>query len=164
MKEIELKIRHYPDKILREKARWVKELTPQHRQILEKMAQIMYESKGIGLAAPQVGISERMIVADIGDKLYKLINPKVIFSSGSQINEEGCLSVPGFSVKVKRPAKIKLQAQDENGCFLEMDASGLLACVFLHEIDHLNGKLIVDYASFLERIKIKRALKNLDAK
>ncbi len=144
---------------MRKKSLLVKEITLRHQNILSQMAQLMYEGNGVGLAAPQAGINEMMIVVDIGSGLYKLINPKVTESSGSQVNQEGCLSLPGVCVKVKRAEKVKIKAQDEYGKPLNIEAQGLLACVFQHELDHLKGKLIVDYASVLEKIKINKAFK-----
>jgi len=125
------------------------------------MAQIMYGSSGIGLAAPQVGVNECMIVADIGDGLYKLINPTVIKRKGKQVLEEGCLSVPEICIKIKRAKTITVKALDEYGKPLEIKASELLACVLQHEIDHLKGKLIVDYASVFQKMKIKNKLAEL---
>jgi len=162
MKETTLRIRFFGDPVLRKKAAPVKHITPGHRDILSKMAQLMYESGGIGLAAPQVGINEAMIIADVGNSsLYKLINPKIIKKEGSQVTEEGCLSLPGVCIKVKRARKVIVQAQDELAQTLTLEAEGLLACVFQHEIEHLKGKLIVDYASFFQRLKIKKKLEEL---
>ncbi len=146
MHETELRIRTLNDKALRKKAKAVTAVTEEHRQILSKMARIMYEAKGIGLAASQIGIDESLAVIDSGSGLYKLINPKIIKKYGSQIIEEGCLSVPGISVKVKRAKKVVVKAWDESGKSIKIEAENLLACVFQHEIDHLNGRLIIDYA------------------
>ena len=164
MERTELKIRVYPDPVLRKKSALVKEASVWHRDLFSRMAQLMYDGNGIGLAAPQAGINEAMIVVDIGSGLYKLINPRIIWFSGRQVNQEGCLSVPGICIKVKRANKIKVKALDEFGKPLNIEAEGLLACVFQHEIDHLKGKLIIDYASLLERLRIKKALKKLDTK
>jgi len=161
MKETALKIRVFGDSILRKKAKPIKEITQAHRDALNQMSRLMYESSGIGLAAPQVGISESMVVVDIGSGLYKLINPRVIKKEGAQVLEEGCLSVPGVCIKVKRAKKILIKALDECARPLSIEARGLLACVFQHEIDHLRGKLIVDYTSFLDKFKISRRLKEL---
>lgn len=162
MREItSLRIRILGDDVLRRKSRAVRHITGFHRDLLSKMAQMMYESSGIGLAAPQVGVNENMIVADIGSGLYKLINPRIIKREGSLALEEGCLSVPGVCIKVKRAKKVKVVALDENGKHIEIEAENVLACVLQHEIDHLKGKLIVDYASFLEKVKMKRALAEL---
>lgn len=164
MRKTLLQIKTYGYPGLRKKSLLVKEIMPRHRDILSQMSQLMYEGNGVGLAAPQAGVNEMMIVVDIGSGLYKLINPKITDSSGSQINQEGCLSVPGICIKVKRAEKIKVKAQDERGKLLNIEAQGLLACVFQHEIDHLKGKLIVDYASVLEKIRINKALKKLGVK
>ena len=145
MKETEPKIKKLGDPVLKGGAKQVGKITDAHRKTLSKMAQIMYEVKGIGLAAPQIGIDQSLIVVDIGSGLYKLINPKIIKKQGEQAIEEGCLSVPDTGVKVKRAKKITLSALDEFGKPVVIEAEDLLACVFQHEIDHLQGKLIVDY-------------------
>jgi len=164
MNETALKIRLFGDSALKKKARPVKEITQGHRDILSQMARLMYESSGIGLASPQVGINECMIVVDIGSGLYKLINPKIVKKEGSQVTEEGCLSVPGVCVKVKRAKKVKISADDEFAKPVTIEAEDLLACVFQHEIDHLKGRLIVDYASFFEKLKLIRQLDELKKK
>lgn len=124
----------------------------------------MYADAGIGLAAPQVGINEDLIVVDIGSGLYKLINPKILKKSGSQVNQEGCLSIPGVCVKVKRANNVLVKAEDESGKEVSIEAEGLFACVLQHEIDHLSGKLVVDYASLFERIKIRKKLESIKKK
>jgi len=164
MPETVLKIKTFGAPALRQKAKPVDEITEYHREILSKMAGLMYSSLGIGLAASQLGINQAMIVVDIGSGLYKLINPKVVKKEGQQINKEGCLSVPSICIKVKRAKKVMLVAKDENGKPLTIEAQDLLACVLQHEIDHLRGRLIVDYASLLDRLKIGRKLKELKRK
>jgi peptide deformylase len=161
MPGINLRIRVFGDPVLRKKAQTVKEITQEHRDTLSVMSRLMYADAGIGLAASQVGINESMIVVDIGSGLYKLINPKIVKREGYQALEEGCLSVPGICIKVKRNKKILIEALDEFGKPLKIEAEGLLACVFQHEIDHLKGKLIVDYASFLDKLKIRKKLNEL---
>lgn len=156
-------IRIIGDTVLRERAKPVAQVTDEHRRILSEMARLMYAAQGIGLAAPQVGISESLMVVDIGEGLYKLVNARITGKKGRQCIEEGCLSVPGVGVKVKRAKKIKLEALDESGKPVCIEAEDLLACVMQHEHDHLEGKLIVDYANVLERIKIKRKLKSYRA-
>lgn len=153
-----LTIKIFGDPVLRKKAKPVKLITAQYREILAAMAKSMYEDSGIGLAAPQVGISAQLIVVDIGDGLLKLVNPKIIKRQGSQVIQEGCLSVPGVCIKIKRAKRVWVEALDENGCPLKLVAKDLFACVLQHEIDHLKGKLIVDYASFLEKLRIRRKL------
>jgi len=164
MEKTELKIREFGDPVLRKKSLPLKKVTLTQAEFLSKMARLMYDDEGVGLAAPQVGLNAAMIVVDIGKGLYKLINPKIIKAQGSQVNQEGCLSVPGVCIKIRRAKNIELEALDEEGKPLSIQAEGLLACVFQHEIDHLNGKLIVDYATLLEKIKIAKILKELKKK
>ena len=164
MPETVLKIKTFGAASLRRRAKPVEEITEYHRDILSKMARAMYESSGVGLAASQVGIDQDMIVMDIGSGLYKLINLRLVKKEGQQINLEGCLSVPGICIKVKRAKKVMVCAKDENGKPLTIEAQDLLARVLQHEIDHLKGKLIIDYASLLERLKINKKLKELKIK
>ncbi|MCU0651100.1 MAG: peptide deformylase [Candidatus Omnitrophica bacterium] len=159
MPETELKIRVVGDPVLRKKAKKVARVLSHHRDILSKMSRIMYESSGIGLAAPQVGIDEQMIVMDIGKGLYKLVNPRIVKKEGRQAIDEGCLSCPGVSVKVKRAKKIVVEALDDEGKPVTVDAQDLLACVCQHEMDHLLGKLIIDYAPLWKRISMRKKLK-----
>jgi len=164
MEKTELKLRKFGDPVLRKKSSQLKKITPEHREFLSRMARLMYNDEGVGLAAPQVGVNEAMIVVDAGKGLYKLINPKIVKAQGRQVNKEGCLSVPGVCIKVRRANRVKLEALDENGKPVNIEADGLLACVFQHEIDHLNGKLIIDYAPILAKIRIAKALKELKNK
>lgn len=158
MKETVLKIRIWGERILRKKSQAVKQVTIQHREILSQMSRLMYEQSGVGLAAPQIGLNLNMIVVDAGSGLYKLINPTILKKKGSQVMEEGCLSVPGVCVKVRRARQVKIEAQDEFGKPLSISAEDLLACIFQHELDHLKGKLIVDYAPLWRRIKMRKKL------
>ena len=161
MEKIELKIRKFGDLVLRKKSLPLKKVSFEQAEFLSRMAQLMYDDEGVGLAAPQVGLNQAMIVVDIGKGLYKLINPKIVKAQGAQVNQEGCLSVPGVCLKIRRANKVEVEALDETGEPVSIKAEGLLACVFQHEIDHLNGKLIVDYATLLEKIKIAKVLKEL---
>ncbi len=161
MKEIGLRIRLFGDPELRKKAKRVKEVAQEHRDILSGMSRLMYASSGIGLASSQVGVDCAMIVVDIGQELYKLINPKIIKKEGLQVLEEGCLSVPGVCIKVKRAKMVVVQALNESGKLINLKAENLLACVLQHEIDHLKGKLIVDYTSFFDKLKITKKLEQL---
>lgn len=156
-----LKIRIFGDPILRKRAAKVEKVTDCQRELLDEMAKLMYACSGIGLAAPQAGINAAMIVVDVASHLYKLINPKIAKRQGRQVLEEGCLSIPGICIKVKRAKKVIIKAQNENGEPLTIEAEDLLACVFQHEIDHLKGKLIVDYASFFEKFKIRKKIEEL---
>ena len=160
MKKITLKIRICGDPVLSEVAKPVLKITANHREILSAMSRLMYEVSGVGLAAVQVGIPEAFFVADIGSGLYKLVNPRIIKQEGIQVMEEGCLSVPGVSVEVKRAKKITLEALDESGKPVLIEAEDLLARVFQHEIDHLNGMLILDHVPELERQKLKKKMEN----
>lgn len=145
MKETELKIKKAGEPVLKNGVKQVKEITDYHRKTLSKMARLMYEVSGVGLASVQVGLDEAMITVDVGSGLYKLINPKIVRQSGLQVSEEGCLSVPGESRKIKRAKSVLVEALDEDGKPVKIEADGLLACVFQHELDHLNGKLIIDH-------------------
>ncbi len=156
-----LKIRVDGDPCLRRKSQPVKEVGPAERILIEAMIQTMYEGKGIGLAAPQVGINDRIIVVDIGEGPVALINPEILRKSGSDVMEEGCLSVPGVEIKVKRPLKIFVSYRNQNNEMVKQEFSDLMARVILHETDHLNGKLITDYASLREKFKFRKQLKAL---
>lgn len=164
MSETGLRVKIIGDPVLRKTAVSVKQVTQAHRDILSEMAQVMYSDGGIGLAASQVGIRDAMLVVDIGSGLYKLINPKIVKKEGKQSNQEGCLSVPGVCIKVVRAKRVLIKGLDEFGKGISIEAEDLLACVFQHEIDHLKGKLIVDYASFLEKIRMKKRIEALKRK
>lgn len=152
---IPLEIKKYPDAILREKCTEVKSITEKRRKFFDEMLFTMKHFSGIGLAAPQVGISERLIVAEVQKQVIKMANPEVIHASGLESMQEGCLSVPDIMVNVKRPEKIAVQGLDENGDPITIEAEGLLARVLQHEIDHLSGRTIVDSMNSLEKIKFK---------
>lgn len=134
------------DPILREKAVEVKRFNENLHQLLDDMAETLYAADGVGLAAPQVGISKQVVVVDIGDEhgLIELINPKIVSSEGVEEDVEGCLSVPGKSGIVKRAKKVTVEAQDRNGNPFTIKGEDLLARAFQHEIDHLKGILYVD--------------------
>jgi peptide deformylase len=123
--------------------------------LFEQMLYTMRYYKGIGLAAPQIGISKQLIVADTGEGIIRLANPVIIEKSGSGEMEEGCLSIPDKKVNVTRPYKVVVSGLSYKGEKVEIKAEGLLARVLQHEIDHLTGKLIIDYLPFFERIKFK---------
>ena len=156
-----LKIRIYGDPCLRKKSEPLKEVGPSERMLIAAMIDTMYEHKGLGLAAPQVGINQQIFVADVGDGPMVVVNPKIIKRTGSSDLEEGCLSIPGITVDVKRPKKIVVQYLDENSQPVEKEFKDMLARVFQHENDHLNGKLIIDYASLPEKIKFRKKLVEL---
>jgi len=146
-----LKIRLYGDSCLVEKSAPVKEVGPAERILIQSMIATMHEHKGIGLSAPQVGINQCIFVADIGDGPIAVINPEIKNRQGSAVAEEGCLSIPGVVVEVSRPSVITVQYMDENNKKITQEFSDLFARVFLHETDHLDGKLIFDYVKKEDR-------------
>jgi peptide deformylase len=153
-------IRIYPDPILRKKALLVKNIDGQIKEIADRMAESMYANKGIGLAAPQIGISHQIIVVDLGEGLNILINPEIIEGEGESILEEGCLSLPNIEVPVKRKDKIFIRALDLDGKGMNLELIGFPGRVYQHEIDHLKGILIIHHISRLKReLLIKKMLK-----
>lgn len=140
-------IRQNGDEALRKKCKIVTEITPRTLKLIEDMADTMYEADGVGLAAPQVGILQRIFVIDVYDDygLRVFINPEILEVSGSQLGEEGCLSVPGEVADVERPNYVKVKALNEKGEEFVLEATELLARAILHENDHLNGTLFIDY-------------------
>ncbi|ETJ29494.1 Peptide deformylase 2 [human gut metagenome] len=141
-------LRLYDDEILRKKSRGVEVVDDKIRQILNDMADTMYNSEnGGGLAAPQVGILKRLVVMDMGQGLIKLVNPKIIKQEGTQEVIEGCLSIPNKWGKLIRPAKVTIQALNENGEEIILTGTGDLAKCFCHEIDHLEGILFTDFVT-----------------
>ena len=134
------------DDILRKVCRTQLTFDEKLHTILDDMAETMADADGVGLAAPQVGILRRFCIIDVGDGLVELINPVITNESGTQTDDEGCLSIPGRSAKVTRPMKVTVRAQDRNGKSFEITAEGLKARAFCHEIDHLNGILYIDKA------------------
>ena len=148
----EMDIKRFPDPILRRKGEDVKSIGKCEKKVLSDMAETMYLKGGVGLAAIQVGIQKNMVVIDIGDGLRKMVNPVILKKEGSEIQEEGCLSVPDKCVNVKRSKKVVVDYLNEDGQAVRLSAEGLLARAVQHEIDHLFGKLIVDYLSPLKKI------------
>nr|WP_320048685.1 peptide deformylase [uncultured Desulfuromonas sp.] len=150
-----LKIYHYPDPVLSKIAEPITVVDDEIRQLAADMAETMYAAPGVGLAAPQVGISRRLIVLDCGGEddpeLIKAVNPEIIDTDGESFEEEGCLSVPGYFASVKRSAWVTVRYLDMDGKVVEREADGLLAICFQHEIDHLDGKLFVDRLSSLKK-------------
>ncbi|MFH1386721.1 MAG: peptide deformylase [bacterium] len=139
-----LKISKFPAPVLRKTAKPVKKVTPEIIELIDKMIATMKAAPGIGLAAPQVGRSLRVIVLDIGEGEYALINPEVIDKSGGQTILEGCLSLPGVEAPVERASWVKVKGIDRDGEEVVVVAEGLLATVFQHEIDHLEGHVFID--------------------
>ena len=156
-----LNILEFPDQRLRKKAVPVAEINSGIRRLVDDMFDTMYEARGVGLAATQVNVQQRVIVMDISeekDTPVCFINPEIFAKDGVEESEEGCLSVPGFFEKVKRAEHIKVKALDRDGKTFELEANDLLAVCIQHEIDHLEGKLFVDYISSLKRNRIKKKM------
>ncbi|SEF67956.1 peptide deformylase [Caloramator fervidus] len=147
------KIRTLGDEVLRKISKPVEKIDQRILTLIEDMVDTMYEANGVGLAAPQVGILKRVIVVDIGEGLYKLINPEIIYEEGEQIDEEACLSIPNRSGFVKRPKKIKVKALNEKGKEVIIEAEDFFARALCHEIDHLNGVLYIDRLETQEVMK-----------
>jgi len=157
-----LPILHYPDPRLHKVARPVTSVTDSTRQLIRDMAETMYAAPGIGLAATQVDVHEQIIVIDVSethDELKVFINPELVRAEGEEVSEEGCLSVPGIYEKVKRAERVTVRALDEHGKPFELEAEGLLAVCIQHEIDHLRGKVFVEYLSHLKQTRIRAKLK-----
>ncbi len=151
-----LKIRTYPDPVLKKKALPVESINGDLQELIDSMVETMYAAPGIGLAAPQVGESKRLIVVDVSSKegdipLIVLINPEIIQSEGRIVSEEGCLSVPGYVSTIPRAEKVYVKGHDREGNPIEIEATGLLARALQHEIDHINGTLFVDRMSPIKR-------------
>jgi len=159
-----LEIKKYPNPILREKCQEVKEVTPEIRNIIEGMKKIVEKDQSVaGLAAPQIGISKRIIVVETERGAEGFINPKIFKKTKeTEIDWEGCLSLPGIFVKIKRWAGVEIEALNEKGEKIQFRVTGFLARVFQDEIDHLNGILIIDHVSKLERFKLRDKLKELE--
>ena len=132
------------DEILRKISRPVNEIDKRTRILLDDMAETMYKNEGVGLAAPQVGILRRIVVIDIGEGLLELINPEIVYTEGSKIDTEGCLSIPGRRGTVERPAKVIVQAMNRKGKPIQVTGEGLMAVALCHELDHLDGILYTD--------------------
>ncbi len=150
-----LEIKKYPDKVLQKKCQAVEEIAEKELELFNNMLCTMRSFSGIGLAAPQIGVNQKLIVAHVGEEPLRLANPELIQIKGKDKMEEGCLSVPGTLVNIERPYEVIVKGLNEKGKVVEVKAKGLLARVLLHEIDHLKGKLIIDYMSFLQKLKFK---------
>ena len=156
----------YPDPVLERPAEPVTEFNDELRTLVADMFESMYAAKGIGLAAPQIGVSKRLTVVDLSfqknpEEKIVLINPEITFREGKQYEEEGCLSLPEIREKVSRAAKVTVKAQDEHGKWFEIDGDELLARAFQHEIDHLDGVLFFRRVSALKRDLILRRIRKM---
>lgn len=163
-----LSILEYPDLRLTTVAKPVEVFDDGLRRLVADMAETMYEAPGVGLAATQVNVHQRLIVLDVSetkDDLRVFINPEIVWASEEQIEcEEGCLSVPGVYDAVTRPARVRVRAQDQHGVAFEVECAGLLAVCVQHEMDHLLGKVFVEYLSPLKQERIRTKMKKRRAK
>ena len=154
-----LEILHFPDPRLRRRAEPVSDVDDEVRRLIDDMLETMYEAPGIGLSAPQVNVSRRVVTIDVSQDRNTpvcLVNPEIRATGGETETEEGCLSVPGIYEIVKRPEWVRVSALDRDGNSREIEAEGLLAVCIQHEIDHLDGRLFVDYLSRLKRQRIRK--------
>ncbi len=161
-----LKILKYGEPVLEQPSEPVTQFDLELQQLVDDMFETMYAAKGVGLAAPQVGVSRRISVIDVSvgedpEQKIAIINPEVLFKEGKQVGEEGCLSIPGFREPVARSNKVIVRAQNLQGESVELNGEELLARAFLHEIDHLNGILFLNHLSVLKRDIIRRKIKKL---
>ncbi len=159
-----LEILHHPDARLRKKAAPVQQIDARITQLVADMFETMYAAHGIGLAATQINVHERVVVIDLSEEKTEplcLINAEIISKEGKMEHEEGCLSVPEYYEKVERAERIQVRALDTAGKTFEMDADGLLAVCIQHELDHLDGKLFVDYLSSLKQQRVRKKLEKL---
>ena len=159
-----LTILEFPDERLRKVATQVEAIDSMRSTLIDDMFETMYESNGIGLAATQIDFHERIIVMDISeekDAPFCLVNPEIIEQEGTEVSEEGCLSVPGFFEKVERAETVIVSALNRDGDAVELSAEGMLAVCIQHEMDHLSGKLFVDYLSPLKRQRIKKKMEKI---
>src|SRR5690606_12766236 len=156
-----LDILHYPDPRLRRVAKPVNEVTDEIRTLIDDMFETMYAAPGIGLAATQVNVTRRVVVIDVSDDRSEpiaLVNPEILEKEGVEVMQEGCLSVPDVYENVQRAERVKVRYPDRDGNTVEREADGRLAVCIQHEIDHLDGKLFVDYLSDLKRTRIRKKL------
>jgi len=163
-----LRIYHYPEPVLAEKSVPIAEITDEIRALAHDMAETMYAAPGVGLAAPQVGVSQRLIVldcsrADEEPRLIFAVNPEIVAAEGESYEEEGCLSVPGYYNRVKRSAQVTVRFLDLDNTPVEITTDGLLAVAFQHEIDHLDGILFIDHLSPLKRNLFKKKYQKIMA-
>lgn len=159
MKTTPLRIRTWPDPVLREKCLPVRQVDAGIKTLLDKMHYLMKRGDGAGLAANQVGLNQALVVIEAEDNLFKLVNPRIIRKKGSIVFEEGCLSFPGLFLRIRRAARVWVSALDENGEPLDIEAEGVLAVVFQHEIDHINGRVFIDRLSWWQKAGVIKWLK-----
>lgn len=153
-------IKKYPDEVLRKKTEPVIKFDSELRELIDDMIETMYAAPGVGLAANQIGVSKQVMVIDVSaaqeSSLIVLVNPEIIHAEGENSTEEGCLSVPDYTTIVKRAERVKIKGLDREGCPLEIEAEGFLAKALQHEIDHLNGLLLIDRIGRIKREFFKK--------
>jgi len=149
----------YPDPVIKKKSESVEEVNEEIKQLIDDMTETMYASRGVGLAAVQIGILKRVIVVNVGEELVALVNPEILENEGESQMEEGCLCLPGVLIDVKRSEKVKVKGLNEKWEEVVVDAEGLLARAFQHEVDHLNGILIIDKVSRIKRELVTNKLR-----
>src|SRR5437899_321357 len=155
-----LPILRYPHEILLSEAEDIRDITPNLERLIQDMIETMHAAPGVGLAANQVGVKKRVAIVDLScgedpGQILVLVNPRIIETSGASTEEEGCLSLPGFTERVRRPERAVIEAMDASGRTRTLEGSGLLARAFNHEIDHLHGRLFIEHLSGLKRRMIK---------
>lgn len=161
MNKESLRLRIYPDSALRERAQPVTMIDGFMEMLVREMSSFMYRYQGIGLAAPQVGFLQRVVIMDVGDGLMALANPVILHQEGADSLEEGCLSLPDIAVEIDRSLQITVNGVTPEGKEVRRDLDGLSARVMQHEIDHLDGRLIIDHASPVKKVLLKKQLKRL---
>jgi peptide deformylase len=159
-----LEIRKYPKKVLKEKTLPVKEFNSELQKLIDDMIETMYAAPGVGLAANQVGVSKQVVVIDVSSReenvpLIVLVNPKIVYTEGETAFEEGCLSVPGYTTVIKRAEKVRVEGFDRYGKPLEIEGAGLLSRAIQHEVDHINGILLIDRIGRLKKELFKKRYK-----
>jgi len=160
-----LEIKKYPDPIVRKRCQEVEKIDEETVKLIEEMKKKMIEAGGIGLAGNQVGIGKRIIIILTEKGPEAFINPKILKKSReTEVSEEGCLSLPGIRLNIKRAKEVLIKATDIERRVLQIEAKDLVAQIFQHEIDHVDGKLIIDRIGFFERLKIKKQLKEIQVK
>ena len=141
----------YPDPVIRKKSEFVEEVNEEIKQLIEDMADTMYASSGVGLAAVQIGVLKRVIVVNVGEEFIAMVNPEILENEGESQMEEGCLCLPGVLIEIKRSEKVKVKGLNDKGEEIVIDAEGLLARALQHEVEHLDGILIIDKVSRIKR-------------
>jgi len=160
-----LEVLTYPNSVLRRQAEKIETIDDDLSELFDSMTETMYTADGVGLAAPQIGVSKQLFVVDASEGPMIFVNPEIIQKDDEEETvEEGCLSLPGIHVDVTRAKRVVVSSMDASGSVHEIEASGLLARVFQHEIDHLNGVLIIDHASSIQRALLKSKLRKIDKK